>query len=373
MARETAQERTEQATPKRLREARQRGMVPRSRELNSLALLLAGAAAVAVFGPTMVARVEASAAVFLSPDPSLLRHPWALQQALQQALLECLLLLLPLLATALVVAGLAPMLLGGWSFSSEALGFKFQRIDPMAGLKRMVSRQALVELFKALAKFVVVAGVLVVLLWGRAGEVLALGGAGVIPGIASTGRLLVGVQFVLILPLLLLALADVPFQLWNHARQLRMSRQEVKDEAKETEGHPEVKARIKRVQQQLAQQRMMQDVPKADVVIANPTNYSVALRYSEGSMAAPVVVARGVDQIALTIRSIANNHSVPVVVAPPLARSLYRLGKLGKPIPETLYVAVAQVLAYLYQLRAAGESTLAPIPMEDLDLPTEGE
>jgi len=371
VAQESAQERTEQATPKRLRDARQRGQVPRSRELTSAALLLAGAAAAAIFGPGMVERVESNAVAYMSPDRSLLLDPWMLQRALQNALLETLILLLPLLATAFLVAALAPMLLGGWNYSSESLGFKLERIDPLAGVKRMVSKQALMELLKTLAKFFVVAGGVVILLWGRASEVLALGNNGVIPGIASTGDMLVGVLFVLVLPLVLLSVVDVPFQLWNHAQKLRMSRQELKDESKETEGNPEVKARIKRVQQQLAQQRMMQDVPKADVVIANPTHYAVALRYSEDTMAAPIVVARGLDQIALTIRSIAQSHKVPVVVAVPLARALYRSGKLGRPIPEALYVAVAQVLAYLYQLRAAGETTARPIEMTDLELPSE--
>jgi flagellar biosynthetic protein FlhB len=265
------------------------------------------------------------------------------------ALLAC----VPLFGLIVLAALLAPLALGGWSFSSEALMPQFNRLNPLSGFKRMFSTQALMELGKALAKFGIVGTIAVMVLWSDASELLSLGreptGAAIGHAIRLCGQALIWMSA----GLLFIAGIDVPYQLWSYAKQLKMTREEVRQEMKESEGSPEIKGRIRQVQQQLARQRMMQDVPKADVVVTNPTHFAVALRYDDKNMRAPIVVAKGADVIAARIREIAGEHQVPIFEAPPLARVLYRNVEIGEAIPSTVYVAVAQVLTYVFQLKEA--------------------
>lgn len=272
----------------------------------------------------------------------------------------------PVLGVILLAAILTPLALGGWNFSSEALMPNFGRLNPLEGIKRMFTARSLVELGKALAKFATVAVVAVLVLWKDAPALLALGreptALAIGHAIELSGKGLLAISA----GLLLIAAVDVPYQLWQYAQQLKMSREEIRQELKESEGSPEVKGRIRQLQQEIARRRMMQDVPKADVVVTNPTHFAVALRYDDKRMRAPIVVAKGTDLVAARIREIAAEHQVPIFEAPPLARVLYRNVDIGGEIPSSLYVAVAQVLSYVFQLRVAKRSGVAPPQKPDV-------
>ena len=366
------QERTERATPKRLREAREKGQIARSRDLNSLILLMTSASGVLLLGDSMIGGLVRQMQAGLSLERAQLFDPAVLQTFTGEALIEALLLFLPLLALLFVAALLAPMALGGWTFSPSAVMPKWDKLDPVKGLGRVFSRRGLVESLKAFAKFALVAAVSVLLLYHLAGDMFRLGNEPLQQGLAHAGQLVAWSFLGLSAVLILIAIVDVPFQLWDHSQKMKMTRQEVRDEHKETEGHPEVKSRIRSIQKQLAQQRMMEDVPTADVVVTNPTHYAVALRYDQESMGAPRVVARGADVIAAQIRKVASASNVTVVEAPPLARALYFNTEVGQDIPAGLYVAVAQLLAYVYQLRSVRDRGQdEPPPPADLPVPDE--
>jgi flagellar biosynthetic protein FlhB len=350
---EDGQERTESATPKRLEDARRRGQIPRSRDLSTAAVMMTAGVGLYFFGRQLSGNLHGlmKRGLTLSRDQSLDANQIlpVLSATAADALLAC----VPLFGLIVLAALLAPLALGGWSFSTEALMPQFDRLNPLSGLKRMFSMQALMELGKALAKFAVVGVVAVMVLWSDANELLSLGrepsGAAIGHAIRLCGQALIWMSA----GLLLIAGIDVPYQLWSYAKQLKMTREEVRQEMKESEGSPEIKGRIRQVQQQLARQRMMQDVPKADVVVTNPTHFAVALRYDDKKMRAPIVVAKGADEIAAKIREIAGEHQVPIFEAPPLARVLFRNVDIGDEIPSNVYVAVAQVLTYVFQLKEA--------------------
>ena len=343
-------DRTEQPSAKRLEDARTRGEVPRSRELAMTAVVIAGAAALLGGGRYFAQGLEALFELGLRLPRETLFDAALLPRALMEGLAGGLRLLLPIAAATMAAAVLGSIALGGWAFSGSALTPNLARLDPLAGLGRIVSLNGLVELAKALAKFAVVAGVAGFLLWRFGGDFLELGQLTLEAAIARaswlSGICLAG----LAASLLLVAAADVPFQFWHHRRKLRMTKQEAKDELKETEGRPEVRSRIRSLQRAIATRRMMADVPKADLVAVNPTHYAVALRYDGRTMKAPRVVAKGADLIALEIRRIAEAHKVPIFEHPQFARALYHTSEIGKEISPRLYVAVAQVLTYIYQL-----------------------
>lgn len=361
MAENDVADRTESATPKRLEDARKRGQVPRSPELGAAAVTIATAAGLLALGPGLVGRMAELMRRGLGFDAARALEPGAALRSFEGAMLEALLAVAPVLALAFLAALTAPLALGGWNFSTEALGFKFERIDPVAGIGRMFSIRALVELAKSIAKFAAVGVVAGVLLWTQTDEILALSRGAVAPAMAEALRLCGRALLMMSGALVAIALIDVPYQIWQHARSLRMTREEVRQEHRESEGSPEVKGRIRQAQQALARRRMMAEVPKATVVITNPTHYAVALRYEEGRNGAPVLVAKGADEVAARIRAIAAENGVPLVSAPPLARVLFRNVDLGVEIPAALYVAVAQVLTYVMHLRAATRSG-APAP-----------
>ena len=258
---------------------------------------------------------------------------------------------LPLLALTVVIALAGPLLLSGWTFSTDQISMKFSRLNPITGFGRMFSWRGLLELFKALIKFAFILTVAVIVLWNEVDSVLGLGSESLHSAASHAAHLAAWTFLLLSCALVVLPLIDVPFQLWDHTRQLRMTHQEIRDENKLSEGSPEVKARIRQLQRDVARRRMMKAVPQADVIVTNPTHYSVALRYDQGKARAPVVVAKGMDLIALHIRTVAAEHQVPVIEAPPLARALYYSTKLDKEIPMGLYLAVAKLLAYVYQLK----------------------
>jgi flagellar biosynthetic protein FlhB len=363
-----AQEKTESATPKRLEEARRKGQIPRSKELSAAAVTMSAAAALYMMGDQLSAKLYAfmHRSLTLTREQSL-DHTQMIP-TLTSAALEGFLICAPILGIIALAAILAPLALGGWSFSTEALMPQFNRLNPIEGFKRVFSMRAVVELIKALAKFGVVGLVAVIVLWKDTPALLALGQEPLDQAIAHTivlsGKALLSITA----GLLIIAGIDVPYQLWTYAKQLKMSRQEIREEHKESEGSPEVKGRIRQLQQQMARQRMMQDVPKADVIVTNPTHFAVALRYDDKRMRAPIVVAKGVDLVAARIREIAAEHSVPIFEAPPLARVLYKNVDIGGEIPATVYQAVAQVLTYVFQLRTAKRSGFQPPPRPDVSV-----
>jgi len=350
MADEDLQDKTEEATPKRREDARLEGQLPRSRELNGLMMLLAGSAgllAVASSWADHWSQLTASiwrAEVVLNINP-VDTVPW-----LTSLLVDAFWRMGPWLAFMYLVAFTAPLLLSGWSFSVKALGFKFNRLSPAKGLKRMFGVQGLVELAKALAKFALVSAIALVVFKSLETEVLGLGNESIESGIAH-GAWLVGITFLLVsCALIIVAAVDVPFQIWQHRKNMRMSRQQVKDENKQTEGDPQLKARVRQVQREMARSRMMAAVPTADVIITNPEHYAVAFRYDQQRMIAPQLVAKGMDNTAAKIREIAKASNVPIVRSPLLARTTYYSTEIGEGIPTELYVAVAQILAHVYEI-----------------------
>ena len=372
MAEESAQERTEKATPKRLQDARNKGQVARSRELNSAALVLLGAGGLWMLGDRIGTCLQGVLRSGLAFDRAAALDPAALGARLARASGEALFALAPWLALALVVAAVAPLMLGGFLLSAENLQLKFDRLDPAKGLKRVFSAQGAVETGKALGKFVVVGGLAALVMSQMSPALLNLGGEPVPAAVMHAGRLIARAFFLTAFGLLLIAAVDVPFQLWNHAKQLRMSRQDIKDEMKESEGRPEMRGRIRQRQQELSRRRMMQDVPTASVVITNPTHYAIALRYDVGGNGAPRLVAKGADLVAAQIRALAKEHKVPILEQPPLARALFYSTKIGAEVPRELYAVVAQVLAYVYQLQAALSSGRRQLPeLHPLTVPEE--
>ena len=372
MAADTGQERTEQATPKRLREAREKGQVPRSRELNSMTLLVASAAWLLMMGDQMLESMQQLLQQGLSIKPSLLKDDHGIIISLVDAGMHSLIALAPMLLVLMIITALTPLGLGGWQFSAKAMSFKVDKLDPIKGFGRMFSARGLMELFKVLAKFVLVAAISTLIIWSLFDELLGLSLQPLEPALERTASICAWAFLGSSSVLIIIAAIDVPFQLWQHNKQLRMTHQEVKDEHKETEGRPEVKSRIRSRQQELSQRRMMEAVPEADVVITNPTHYAVALRYDQDNMLAPRVVAKGADLLAARIRSVANSHNVTIVEAPPLARALYATTDIDREIPATLYVAVANILSYVYQLKAVhGTAELPPDLPDDLPVPDE--
>lgn len=351
MAEKPAQERTERATPRRLQQAREKGQLARSRELSTMIVLLAAAGGLFLAGGSIIGGLlEVMTASFQMPRDELL-DPLATVFKLEKAMADAIGALLPFLVIVTLAAIAGPLLMGGWNFSTQAIAFKWDKLDPIKGLGRVFSARGLIELLKALAKFSIVLAVALTFLWFNVDAILGLGGQDVNDALMNAGEILLMAFLLLSASMIVIAAVDVPFQLWDHQRQLRMTRQELRDEFKETDGNPEMKRKVREVRQELAQRRMMQELPHADVVITNPTHYAVALRYDQDRMSAPVVVAKGRDLVALQIRTVALEHGIPIVSAPPLARAIYHSTELQQRIPTGLFVAVAQILAYAYQLR----------------------
>ncbi len=347
---ESSEERTEQPTPKRLRDARKKGQVPRSRELSTAAVV--GAAVLVIGNGAHIA--DGATGLLrrcLQLEPGMLADPQQLPVILFGVLLRGMLVLGPLFVGTFIAALIAPVLLGGWNFSAGAVVPDFSKLNPANGLSRVFSIQGLFELVKSVAKFTLIGAIAGIFVWRHLGDLMALGTQASGPAIARLSGLVVGTLEWGAAALVLIAAIDAPYQRWNFMRQMKMTRQEVRDEYKQSEGRPEVKARIRRLQQEMSQRRMLEKVPTADVVVTNPTHYAVALKYESAKMRAPVVVAKGAGEIAASIRDLALKNRVPLVSAPPLARALYRSVDLDSEIPVPLYAAVAKVLTYIYQLR----------------------
>jgi len=365
------QEKSFEPTARRLDEARRRGQVPRSRELNTVAVTLAGAAAVVLLADGVSADLRAIVVDNFQLAREEIFDPATTLRHLGDSLVAGLAVLAPFFAVTVVAAVLASVALGGFQVSSEALRLDFTRLSPLKGIKRIFSLHGLVELVKALAKFVFLGGVAALLVWLEFDHFVLLGKMEIGVALSETARLLGWTTVVVAGSAIVLALVDVPFQLWDYKRQLKMTQQEVRDELKDTEGRPEVRSRIRQLQREVARRRMMEEVPKADVIVTNPTHYAVALRYDATRMQAPILVAKGTELVAANIRKVGAKHAVPVVEAPLLARSLYFNVELGDPIPAGLYLAVAKLLAYVFQLRAAHAQGDAMPDTPDFPVPDE--
>jgi flagellar biosynthetic protein FlhB len=370
MAEESDLEKTEPASPRRLEKAREEGNVARSRELVTFVLLATAVAGLWLTAESLGNTMRGALRHGLHFDRAAAFDPSYMLAQTGLMAMQSLVALAPLAGMIVLAALAAPLMLGGWLFSTQAIGPKFDKLDPIAGIKRLFSAQSLAELLKALGKSLLIGGVAWLVIMDNMDEVNAL--------MAQSERaalpqmiVLVGRNCALITAaLLLIALVDVPFQLWSHHRKLRMSREDLRQEHKESEGDPHIKAQIRRQQQQMARRRMMSEVPKADIVVTNPTHFAVALKYVDNDMRAPRVVAKGVDAVAERIREIARENKVAILEAPPLTRALYKHTRLGDEIPTGLYTAVAEVLAWVYQLkRWHSEGGDAPRTPADLPVP----
>jgi flagellar biosynthetic protein FlhB len=346
------EDRTEQPSEKRLREARERGDVPRSRELGNVAVLGGAVLALKVTADSMGAASRDWLRDALTIDPALIDAPDRLLPHAASLLIGLLVPMLPLFAAALIACFAAPMVMGNLRFAGKALQPDINRLNPMSGLKRMYGRESLVELVRSLLRVLLIGGIAGWMVYRAFDTLVALPHASLEVAVSEGVGLATTALLAMVAGLGLLAAIDVPWQHFQHRSKLKMTKQELRDELKESEGNPEVKARVRQVAREMSRRRMMEAVPTADVVITNPTHYAVALKYSAGAMRAPKVVAKGVDEMALAIRDVAGKHRIAVVEAPPLARALYRLAKVDQEIPVKLYAAVAQVLSYVYQLQA---------------------
>jgi flagellar biosynthetic protein FlhB len=356
---ETGGERTEDPSARRLQEARERGQVPRSRELTTFAVTMGGSVALVAIGGSLTSHLSQVMRRGMSIDANALRDPHSMAEFLGESAISAVVALLPLFGALIVAVLLSAVLLGGWNFSAEALAPNFGRLSPLAGLKRVFGLHGGSELGKALLKVAMVGGVCAAVIYWLFPAVMALGHMAPRAAIGR-GAGLLGRSFVwLTASLALVAAVDVPLQLFQFNRSLRMTRQELRDEAKESDGRPEVKSRIRQMQQALARRRMMHKVPDADVVIVNPTHFAVALKYDAKNMRAPRVLAKGTDLVAANIRRIAEENRVPIFESPKLARALYSSTDLNKEIPQGLYAAVAQVLSYIFKVRTMNPTLAA--------------
>jgi flagellar biosynthetic protein FlhB len=370
MAEESDLEKTEPASPRRLEKAREEGQVARSRELVTFVMLSTGLGMLWVTGSMMTGHFTSALHNGLQFERASAFDASHMMAQAVTVVLHALQALVPLLALMMLAALAAPMLLGGWLLSGKSLAPNFSKLNPVAGIGRMFSVESLVELIKTIVKSLLVGGVAWWVISDELEAIMALMSEPVSSGLSHALRIVAVSCALIIGSLLLVTGIDVPYQLWSHARKLRMSREDLRQEQKESDGDPQVKAQIRRQQQQMARRRMMSEVPKADIVVTNPTHFAVALRYLDKGTGAPRVVAKGADLVALRIRAMAEENNVPVLEAPPLTRALYRHTKLNDEIPVALYAAVAEVLAWAYQLnRLATEGGAALRTPTDLPVP----
>ena len=369
---ESGQEKTEEPTHRKLEKAKEDGQIPRSKELNTSLLLLAAVLGLMTLGADVVNHMIGVMKFTFTPPREAGFDPQYMLRYLSNSAISMAVSLAPLMAVIAVSALVSPVLLGGWLLSAKSLMPKPSRLNPIKGLGRMFSMNALVELAKALAKFFVIAPMAITVLMIYQTELLSMGASSVQAAIVHSAELLLWIVFLVAASTILIAVVDVPYQLYDNNKKLKMTLQEVKDEMKDSDGKPEVKGRIRQLQYEMAQRRMMESVPEADVVITNPEHFSVALKYDMEGKAAPVVIAKGSEHLALKIREIAKAHEILVMPSPPLARAIFYTTEVDHEIPGNLYLAVAQVLAYVFQLKSYQSGTgKKPKPMADIEIPTD--
>jgi len=370
MAEDSDLEKSEAPTAHKLEKAREEGQIPRSRELTSVLMLLVGLAILWMGGEPLARQMAAMVAQGMRFDHGVVSNDRQILFQVQALLKQTVWALLPVFAGLVLTALAAPMLLGGVMFNPGSIKFDLGKVNPLPGLKRVISAQALSELFKAILKALLMGWVTGWFLWHNWPAMMHLVLEAPIAALHDALKLIAICALLNIASLTPMVVFDVFWQLWSHVKKLRMTRQEIRDEFKDQEGDPRVKSHIRQRQRAMSRRRMMSDVPKADVIITNPTHYAVALRYEDGKMSAPKVVAKGAGDIALRIREIGDSHRIPQLEAPPLARALYRHSEIGQAIPATLYSAVAEVLAWVYQLkRWRLQGGLIPKKPENLPVP----
>ncbi|MFL6630874.1 MAG: flagellar biosynthesis protein FlhB [Massilia sp.] len=369
MAEDSDAERTEPASDKRLRQAREDGDIPRSREVATFTVLMTAGAGLWMLGGGIVTKLSTVLERGLSLDREQIYNPNVLVERILADVVGVLLACLPLAGAVMLMMLAAPMLIGGWNFSAKAFTPNFGKLNPMRGLGNMVSTNALVELLKAVAKTLLVGAVGWFVVMSQKDAVIGLVVEPFGTAAPHLGSLLAKAFLTMVGALGAIAILDGPYQMWHYADKLKMTRQEVIQESKESDGNPQIKGKIRQMQREMAQKRMMSNVPTADVVVTNPTHFAVALKYGEGQRGAPRVVAKGTDEVAAKIREIARENKVAMLEAPALARALYKHTDIDDEIPEALYSAVAEVLAYVYQLRAYSKGTLDQYPDRPRKLP----
>jgi flagellar biosynthetic protein FlhB len=371
MAEEQGQEKTEEPSGKRLQQARDKGQIARSRDFNAILILLCTSVGFLMFGPRLAGNLinlmreafEFNSDLLVTTSVTFERLYYLSKYGIKSVL--------PILIIIFFLSLSAPILVGGWIFSREALSPKFSRLNPLKGLARMVSVKGLVELVKSLIKFILVGTVSVFVLKAQIPLLLGLGHSSLDVALTDAAYIAIKSFTLISASLIVIAAIDVPYQLYTHHKSLKMTKQELKDEHKDSEGKPEVKSAIRRAQVEMSRRRMMAEVPKADVVLTNPTHYAVAISYKNKNSKAPIVVAKGKDLIAFQISTVAQKHSIPIITVPPLARAIYFSTKLNKEIPQGLYVAVAQVLAYIFQLKNPKTYDHKPSILQDVPIPPE--
>ena len=372
MAEESDLERTEPPSSRRLEKAREDGQVPQSRELMAFLVMAAAVGGFWSLGGWLTQRASGILRHGLSFGRDAAFSPMAPTESFSTLTLEGLLLAGPVFLLTIGAAMATPLVLHGWLFSPKALAPRFERLDPLKGVKRMFSLNSVSELIKAILKAMLIGGVIYWVVTRQQNQLFALIVQPIDTALPAFGQMLIYASVALVAGLAVIAAVDVPFQLWRYYRGLRMTKEEVRQENKEMEGDPQLKARIRSQQREVARRRMMAEVPKADVVVTNPTHFAVALKYDRDRMAAPQVVAKGANLVAERIRDIATEHGVPLVEAPPLARALHRHAEVGDQIPAALFTAVAEVLAYVYQLAqhmASGSRAQPPLPPAAIVVP----
>jgi len=370
---ESGQERSEEPTAKKLEDAKKKGQIARSRDFNTMVIIALAATTLLIMGKVMVADIGELMSVYFQPSRQDIFDPIGVVRWFYAAMMDGVWLLVPFLALMLVAAIFAPLSIGGWAFSVETITPKLSKLNPIKGLKKVFSAKGLMELIKALAKFFLVAAVALAVIWANMDEYLQLGSMPLKPALVKAGELLTWAFLLVTIALMVISAIDVPFQIWDHKKQMKMTLQEVKDEMKDTDGKPEVKAKIRQTQREMAEARMMDAVPDADVVITNPTHFAVALKYDPQNMRAPLVLAKGADFVAANIRRVASANEILLLESPPLARALYHTTDIGKEIPHGLYVAVAQVLAYVFQLREVQKNGGRKPSQPETEIPPEFE
>ncbi|MBO9535861.1 flagellar biosynthesis protein FlhB [Herbaspirillum sp.] len=372
MADDSDMERTEPATSKRLERAREQGDVPRSREMATCVLLLVGGCCVWMFSGPLVTSLDRIMVATFSFERAAAYDPVVLFNLLSAHFLDIAVAIIPIAFLMTLAAVASPLILGGWLFNTQSLMPKFSKLNPVNGFTNMFSLNSLAELLKAVLKTLLVGTVAWLAIKSQIDAVMGLGLESLKTSSRHSAQLLWTSFIITVSSLIFIAILDVPYQIWNYGKKLRMTRQEVKQEHKESEGDPHIKGKIRAMQRAMARRRMMAEVPTADVVVTNPTHYAVALKYTEGKMGAPKVVAKGADDIAAKIRELARENKVPLLEAPPLARALHTHTEIGDEIPEALYTAVAEVLAYVFQLRTYGQfGGQRPIEPTELQVPKE--
>ncbi len=369
MAEDSDAERTEPASEKRLRQAREDGDIPRSREVATFTVLMTAGAGLWMLGGGIVNKLSSVLERGLTLDREQVYNPNVLIERILADVVGVLLACLPLAGAVMLMMLAAPMLIGGWNFSAKAFTPNFGKLNPMRGLGNMVSTNALVELLKAVAKTLLVGAVAWFVVMSQKDAVIGLVVEPFGTAAPHLGSLLAKAFLTMVGALGAIAILDGPYQMWHYADKLKMTRQEVIQESKESDGNPQIKGKIRQMQREMAQKRMMSNVPTADVVVTNPTHFAVALKYADGQRGAPRVVAKGTDEVAAKIREIAKENKVAMLEAPALARALYKHTEIDDEIPEALYSAVAEVLAYVYQLRAYSKGTLDQYPDRPKKLP----